>query len=142
MKKSEALSKALGSKLQDFMCLSINDATLEPADLQTKIEAKLTEIDALPIKIQEKVVNFFAHLSNGAQLSNYTRIAIDLLIKNGEITSKALRDAYIARPYSTGTANSQCTQLMKLLQVLELANKEAGKLVANQESALLPMFNA
>lgn len=142
MKKSEALSKALGSKLQDFMCLNINDATLEPADLQAKIEAKLTEIDALPIKIQEKVVNFFAHLSNGAQLSNYTKMAIDLLIKDGEITSKALRDAYIARPYSPGTANSQCTQLMKLLQVLELANKEAGKLVANQESALLPMFSA
>ncbi|SUE95882.1 Uncharacterised protein [Ectopseudomonas mendocina] len=142
MKKSEALSKALGSKLQDFMCLSINDATLEPSDLQAKIEAKLTEIDALPIKIQEKAVNFFAHLSNGASLSNYTKIAIDLLIKDGEITSKALRDAYIARPYSPGTANSQCTQLMKLLQVLELANKEGGKLVANQESALLPMFSA
>ena len=142
MKKSEALSKALGSKLQDYMCLNVNDVNLEPADLQTKIEAKLTEIDALPIKIQEKAVNFFAHLSNGAQLSNYTKIAIDLLIKDGEITSKALRDAYIARPYSPGTANSQCTQLMKLLQVLELANKEAGKLVANQESALLPMFSA
>lgn len=142
MKKSEALSKALGSKLQDYMCLNVNDVNLEPADLQAKIEAKLTEIDALPIKIQEKVVNFFAHLSNGAQLSNYTKMAIDLLIKDGEITSKALRDAYIARPYSPGTANSQCTQLMKLLQVLELANKEAGKLVANQESALLPMFSA
>lgn len=142
MKKSEALSKALGAKIQDFMTLNVNDAALEPDALQAKIDAKLAEIDALPKKIQEKAVNFFAHLSNGAQLSNYTKMAIDILVKDGEISSKTLRDAYIARPYSPGTANSQCTQLMKLLVVLELAEKGAGKLTANPDSTLLPMFAA
>lgn len=142
MTKSEALAKALGSKLNDYLTLSLEDAQHPPADLQQKIDAKLTEIDSLPIKIQEKVVNFFAHLSNGAALSNYTKIAIDILVKDREISSKALRDAYIARPYSMGTANSQCTQLMKLLVVLGLAEKGAGKLTANPDSALLPMFEA
>lgn len=140
MKKSEALTKALGAKLNDYLTLSVEDVGLDPAALQVKIDAKLAEIDALPIKIQEKVVNFYAHLSNGATLSNYTKMAIDILVKDREISSKTLRDAYVARPYSLGTANSQCTQLMKLMTVLELADKAAGKLVANPNSSLLPMF--
>lgn len=142
VKKSEALSKALGAKLNDYLALNVNDAALDDDSLKAKVDAKLTEIDALPIKIQEKVVNFYAHLSNGAALSNYTKIAVDILVKQGEITSKSLRDAYIARPYSVGTANSQCTQLMKVLQVLELAHKDGGKLVANPDSLLLPMLSA
>lgn len=142
VKKSEALSKALGAKLNDYLALTMQNAELPADDLKAVIDAKLGEIDALPIKIQEKVVNFYAHLSNGASLSNYTKIAVDILVKQGEITSKALRDAYIARPYSVGTANSQCTQLMKVLQVLELARKDGGKLVANPDSLLLPMLSA
>lgn len=138
--KSAALSKALGSKLNDYLTLSLEDAQHPPADLQVKIDAKLAEIDQLPVKIQEKVVNFYAHLANGATLSNYTKIALDILVKDREISSKTLRDAYVARPYSLGTANSQCTQLMKLLVVLGLAEKGAGKLTANPDSALLPMF--
>lgn len=140
--KSEALGKALGAKLGDYLTLDIKDLHLPAADLPAKIDAKLNEIDSLPIKIQEKVVNFYAHLVNGASLSNYTKIAVDILVKDREISSKTLRDAYIARPYSMGTANSQCTQLMKLLVVLGLATKEAGKLVANPDSTLLPMFEA
>ncbi len=140
MTKSAALSKALGAKLNDYLTLGIADVGMDPDKLQKKIDAKLAEIDTLPIKIQEKVVNFYAHLANGAALSNYTKMAIDILVKDREISSKTLRDAYVARPYSLGTANSQCTQLMKLLVVLELAEKGAGKLTANPDSALLPMF--
>lgn len=140
MTKSAALGKALGAKLNDYLTLSIADVGMDPDKLQEKIDAKLAEIDTLPIKIQEKVVNFYAHLANGAALSNYTKMAIDILVKDREISSKTLRDAYVARPYSLGTANSQCTQLMKLLVVLELAEKGAGKLTANPDSALLPMF--
>jgi len=141
-KKSEALTKALGEKLNDYLALSLKNAALDPDDLKIKVDAKLAEIDTLPVKIQEKVVNLYAHLAQGAALSNYTKIAVDLLVKNGEITSKGLRDAYVARPYSVGTANSQCTQLMKVLQVLELAVKDGGKLVSNPDSLLLPMLSA
>lgn len=142
VKKSEALVKALSGKLVDYLSLTMTNASLPAEDLEKVIEAKLIEIDGLPVKIQEKVVNFYAHLSNGAALSNYTKIAVDMLAKTGEITSKGLRDAYIARPYSVGTANSQCTQLMRVLQVLELAKKDGGKLVANPDSLLLPMLSA
>lgn len=139
--KSQALTAALGSKINDYLTLNVADAALDDGDLQVKIEAKLAEIDALPIKIQEKVVNFFAHLANGAALSNYTRMAVDLLVKQGGLSSKELRDAYLARPYSIGTANSQCTQMMKLLPVLGLAKREPGRLVADADSTLLAMFS-
>jgi len=140
VKKSEALRTALGAKLNDYLALDVDDAALDPADFEARIEAKLNEIDSLPKKIQEKAVNFFAHLANGASLSNYTSIAMDILVKHGEISSRTLRDAYLARPYSIGTSNSQCTQLMKLIQVLNLVVNDGGKLVANPNSTLLPMF--
>lgn len=142
MSKADALVKALGSKLNDYLTLNNADAMLDASALQAKVDAKLQEIEGLPVKIQEKVVNFYAHLVNGAALSNYTRMALELLVKQGELTSKQLRDAYIARPYSQGTANSQTTQLMKLLPTLGLATREAnGRLVANPDSTLLPMFS-
>lgn len=140
LSKSQALAAALGTKINDYLVLSGADAGLDEAAMQASVEAKLVEIDTLPVKIQEKVVNFFAHLANGAALSNYTRMAIELLVKNGELSSKQLRDAYLARPYSLGTANSQCTQMMKLLPVLGLAKRQGAVLVADSDSTLLPMF--
>lgn len=140
MKKSEAITKALGTKLYDYLVLDVNDVTLPHEEIEAKVNAKLAEIDTLPIKIGEKLVNFYAHMVNGASLSNYTKIALDLLIKDGELTSKGLRDAYLARPYSIGTSNSQCTQLMKLLPTLGLVKREGGKLVVDPNSTLMPML--
>lgn len=140
LSKSAALTKALGAKFEDFLTLEIKDMSLTSAERSEKCNAKMEEIDRLPVKIGEKVVNFYAHLANGAQLSNYTKIAIELLIKNGEITAKSLRERYLARPYTLGTSNSQTTQLMKVLTVLGLAKKDGARLVPNPDSTLLPMF--
>lgn len=142
LSKSAALTKALGAKFEDFLTLQVSDMSLDPEAQNDKRFAKMEEIDRLPVKIGEKVVNFYAHLANGAQLSNYTKIAIDLLIKNGEITAKSLRERYLSRPYTLGTSNSQTTQLMKVLTVLELAKKDGARLVPNPDSTLLPMFSA
>lgn len=144
MKKSEALVKALGSRAADFLTINLSDAELPDEQRQAKINELLATIDdskKTPIKIQEKVINFYAHLSNGAQLSNYTTIAIQLLVKDGELTSKGLKDAYEARPYSPGTASSQATQMMKLLPLLGLAKREGQKLIVNPDSVLLPSLN-
>lgn len=141
MKKSEALVKALGNRAADFLTINLSDADLPDAERQAKIDELLATIDdskKTPIKIQEKVINFYAHLSNGAQLSNYTVMAIQLLVKDGELTSKTLKDAYEARPYSQGTASSQATQMMKLLPLLGLAVRNGQKLTINPDSVLLP----
>lgn len=142
MKKSEALVKSLGSKVNDYLTLNLADIALPEAEQQAKREALLAAIDVLPIKIGEKVVNLYAHIANGANLSNYTKIAIYLLVKDGELSSKTLKDAYMARPYTEGTANSQATQMMKLLPTLGLATRNAGKLIVNPDSVLLPSIQA
>ncbi|UIS24661.1 hypothetical protein S21ZY_099 [Pseudomonas phage ZY21] len=140
MAKSEALATALGDKLDTLLMVDSNDLAL-PADEQfDKRIALLEKIDGLPKKIGEKATNLFAHVSKGAQLSNYTRIAINFLLTNGEMTSKQLKDTYLARPYSEGTASSQTTQLMNLLPALGIAKKEAGKLVVNPTSTLFPLL--
>lgn len=140
MAKSEALATALGDKLDTLLMVDSDDLAL-PADEQfDKRIALLEKIDGLPKKIGEKATNLFAHVSKGAQLSNYTRIAINFLLANGEMTSKQLKDTYLARPYSEGTASSQTTQLMNLLPALGIAKKEAGKLVVNPTSTLFPLL--
>ncbi|ATW58035.1 hypothetical protein CNR34_00102 [Pseudomonas phage nickie] len=142
MAKSEALATALGDKLDTLLMVDSDDLAL-PADEQfDKRIALLERIDGLPKKIGEKATNLFAHVSKGAQLSNYTKIAINLLAANGEMTSKQLKDTYLARPYSEGTASSQTTQLMNLLPALGIAKKEAGKLVVNPTSTLFPVLTA
>ena len=140
MAKSEALATALGDKLDTLLMVDSDDLAL-PEDQQfDKRIALLEKIDGLPKKIGEKATNLFAHVSKGAQLSNYTRIAINFLLTNGEMTSKQLKDTYLARPYSEGTASSQTTQLMNLLPALGIAKKEAGKLVVNPTSTLFPLL--
>lgn len=142
MSKSVALATALGDKLDEL--LTIDSASLSlPADVQFDQRIALLErIDNFPIKIGEKATNLFAHVAKGAALSNYTRIAINFLVQNDEMTSKQLKDTYLSRPYSEGTSSSQCTQLMRLLPELGIAIKSGGRLIPNPNSTLLPLLTA
>lgn len=142
MKKSEALASALGESLDNLLTVNKADLLLTEEAQFDKRLALLDAIDTLPIKIGEKATNLYAHVAKGAQLSNYTRLAINLLVADGEMTSKSLKDFYIARPYSEGTASSQATQMMKLLPLLGIARREGGKLVPDIDSTLLPLLTA
>ncbi|UKL15001.1 hypothetical protein hairong_096 [Pseudomonas phage hairong] len=138
---SQSLAQGLGPKLDELLTLDVADLSLSDEEAHAKRHELMASLDdKLPKKIGEKVVNLFASIAKGANLSTYTRIAIDLLVKDREITSKTLKDQYIARPYSEGTASSQATQMMKLLPLLGIAHKEAGKLVLNDSSLLLHML--
>ncbi|MEG0063058.1 MAG: hypothetical protein RR740_00495 [Pseudomonas sp.] len=137
MTKSVALATALGDDLEQHLTIDSRWTALSEEEQTDKRFALLEEIDGLPVKIGEKVTNLFAAIAKGATLSVYTQMAVDLLMKDGELTSKSLKDAYIARPYSEGTASSQATQMMKLLPTLGLAERAAGKLVVNLHSPLL-----
>jgi hypothetical protein len=143
MAKSEALAVSLGDKLDDLLTLDTTDLALSDEERFDKRLALLELIDTkMPKKIGEKAINLFAHVSKGAALSNYTRIAINFLLTNGEMTSKQLKDTYLSRPYSEGTSSSQTTQLMNLLPTLGIAKKEAGKLVVNPTSTLFPLLTS
>jgi hypothetical protein len=142
MAKSEALANALGDRLGDLLTIDSTALAL-PADVQFDQRiALLDRIDKMPKKIGEKATNLFAHVAKGAALSNYTRIAINFLVQNDEMSSKQLKDTYLSRPYSEGTSSSQCTQLMHLLPALGIAIKSGGRLIPNPNSTLLPLLTA
>lgn len=142
MMKSDAIKRALGSKAMDYTLFENSELMGNDAEIEARSEANMKMIDTLPIKIGEKATNLLGHLHSGANLSNYTVMALEILFKTGELSSKTLKDAYIARPYSVGTANSQATQLMKLLPSLKIAVKIGGVLKVNPESTLAPMLQA
>lgn len=140
MAKSVALAVTLGDKLEEMLTIDASDLDLSDEDRFTKRFELLEAIDTLPIKIGEKVANLFSHIAKGAALSNYTAKAIEHLNKEGSITTKSLKDVYLARPYTEGTASSQTTQMMKLLPILGIAVRSGNMLVVNEKSLLLPLL--
>ncbi|MCX2843202.1 hypothetical protein OQJ59_16450 [Microbulbifer thermotolerans] len=97
----------------------------------------MSAFDGVAKKIQEKVVKVFSYIHRGVQLSNYTRMALDLLKdSDGSITTDDIRAAYWACPYSSGTINAQSSQMMKLLPLLGIANREGKKLILREDSTL------
>jgi hypothetical protein len=93
------------------------------ADDQVAAKTQAEAFDNLAKKVKEKVINIFDAATAGKKLSNYTQMAMDLLAANGELTVAQLKEAYIARPYSQGTANSQAHQISQLLPALGLVTK-------------------
>lgn len=117
--------------------IDASDGTLSRADLSTLIKSRMEDLDSLPKKVGEKAVNLIAHIAGGAGLSCYTRIALEMLLESGELTSKALYERYKARPYSEGTSRSQCGQLMQLLPAMGIAERPVpGSLVLIKDSPI------
>lgn len=138
-KPSAALIARLGSveAVEVHLHIDASDGTLSRADLSTLIKSRMEDLDSLPKKVGEKAVNLIAHIAGGAGLSCYTRIALEMLLESGELTSKALYERYKARPYSEGTSRSQCGQLMQLLPAMGIAERPVpGSLVLIKDSPI------
>lgn len=138
-KPSAALIARLGSveAVEAHLHIDASDGTLSRADLSTLIKSRMEDLDGLPKKVGEKAVNLIAHIVGGAGLSCYTRIALEMLLESGELTSKALYERYKARPYSEGTSRSQCGQLMQLLPAMGIAERPVpGSLVLIKDSPI------
>lgn len=138
-KPSAALIARLGSveAVEVHLHIDASDGTLSRADLSTLIKSRMEDLDGLPKKVGEKAVNLIAHIAGGAGLSCYTRIALEMLLESGELTSKALYERYKARPYSEGTSRSQCGQLMQLLPAMGIAERPVpGSLVLIKDSPI------
>ena len=138
-KPSAALIARLGSveAVEAHLHIDASDGTLSRADLSTLIKSRMEDLDSLPKKVGEKAVNLIAHIAGGAGLSCYTRIALEMLLESGELTSKALYERYKARPYSEGTSRSQCGQLMQLLPAMGIAERPVpGCLVLIKDSPI------
>lgn len=120
-----------------YLIYNTTDADLSADVLRKLVKQRLDNLDKLAKKVGEKSVNLLAHLAGSAKLSNYTVMALKLLFENKHLTSKELQECYLKRPYSQGTARSQCGQMMQLLPAMEIAEKLGpGSLKLNDKSVL------
>lgn len=99
-------------------------------------------------KVREKVMNLLAHVMNGATLSNYTKIALDIVVKAHAdgctpVTLAEIRKAYEDAGYKPGTVNAQAGQMMALFPQLRIADRQdRGVLKPNPNSVLLDALAA
>jgi|GEM_PF-1940366 len=149
-KPGDLLKVKLGAKWSEFLVFSMNDAaTLGTVELEKKAEEfidKMNDREAIADKVREKAIMLFTwmHKGGGADsLNEVMRRAFAVLHQTGELTSGDkgnLQLNLLAKPYSIGTARSQANQMFMLFPLLGITVKEKGKMVANPDSALLPMI--
>jgi hypothetical protein len=51
-----------------------------------------------------------------------------------------LKNKYLSRPYSPGTASAQSSQMMQLLPALQIATRVGNTLELNEDSPLLELL--
>lgn len=143
-KRSAVALDRMGANVDGF-ALETTDTKLKPAELKTKREELLAEIDKLPIKVSEKAINLVAFANGGAKLSCYTEIAIKFLVAEGSMTAATLiahlmdQKANGVKGYSKGTANSQGHQMMKLLPLFKIGTVDGKTMKVNKSSIIVKL---
>jgi hypothetical protein len=142
MLPSVALRTALGDRLYTLCAVSDKQASTIDSERNAAIDDYLTgELDVLAKKVKEKAINAFQSACGQASLSVFTQIAIDLLKDKGVLTGADIKNRYLARPYSPGTASAQSSQLMQLLPVLGIAKRSGNTLELNTDSPMLALLS-
>jgi len=142
MLPSVALRTALGDRLYTLCAVSDKLTSTIDSERNAAIDDYLTgELDVLAKKVKEKAINAFQSACGQASLSVFTQIAIDLLKDKGVLTGADIKNRYLARPYSPGTASAQSSQLMQLLPVLGIAKRSGNTLELNTDSPMLALLS-
>ena len=128
-------SAALFHKVGDAeLALTTADADRKQGLIRKEIAAS---IDGAAKKVQEKAVNIIAVGVKGGNLSNYTRIALDRLLKKGKVSSAELVETFVTDSgYTEGTARSQAGQMMQLFPMVGIASRDGKNLTLNKDSVL------
>jgi hypothetical protein len=108
---------------------------------ETEIEAL---VDTLPKKVKEKAANLVDFVHKGRTLSVFTRVAVDIMKSEGQLTNERLVKAFTTEAskrglgggYTIGTARSQAGQQIALFGRLNIAAPKGGALVPNDTSKL------
>lgn len=114
-------------------------ATMDDDARNAQVDALVNLFDAMPKKVGEKAVNVTQHLTSGATLSVYTKIAVDFLAEKGEVTLKEMIAHFETgnrRPYSHGTASAQSSQMMALLPAIGVALRNGSTLTYVADSPI------
>ncbi|WJW83832.1 hypothetical protein QU516_17540 (plasmid) [Moellerella wisconsensis] len=106
-------------------------------------EVMLTSVDSCPVKAKDKALNLAQWALRGSELSIYTKLGLECIVKNGSATSESFRIYMMSnpsKPYPTGTAGTQAGQLMAVFPALGIATREGRELTLNKESPLVKLF--
>lgn len=94
------------------------------------------------VKVAEKFDNLFQSIAANKLPSRYVVTAINLLSKNGSMTSADLNAAFIGEGLGKGTASSQTGQIVALFSAVGIANRSGQSLTACQDSAVAKKLKA
>lgn len=137
---SAALRARLGANVYSTVLINEDDVDLDESALKARVDDYLEGFDGLAKKVGEKVVNFYCALAGNAQLSNYTRIALDLLKEKGEIQVSDIRNTFLDQPYTPGTSSSQASQMNLMLPAVGIAKKIGNTLQFNADSPVAELL--
>jgi hypothetical protein len=145
-KPGDRLVALLGDK--SFIHFSFkDDAEANASRVDSFIEAMNTR-DAIADKVKDKAIMLFTWLKSEKPSSDLNEVmlrAFSTLNKDGELTSGKngnLQTNLLSKPYSPGTAASQANQMFMLFPLLGITKREKGKMVADEDSAILTLVNA
>ncbi|HFP9309400.1 TPA: hypothetical protein ACHOZC_003396 [Raoultella ornithinolytica] len=96
-----------------------------------------------PVKAKEKIQNLIAWWKGTAELSVYTRLSLQKLLADGQVTSGSMKIAMMSnpeKPYPVSTASSQSGQMMAALPALGIAKREGGTLLLIESSPMVKHF--
>ncbi|QSV17153.1 hypothetical protein [Photobacterium ganghwense] len=132
---------ATGGKTAEEYVADKSDAAFEAVGIAKEEFALM--LNALPKKVKDKAKNILAWANDEAELSIYTRLCLEYLVKNGSATSGDLRTYLMSnpeKPYTVGTAGSQAGQMMALLPAIGMATKDGKSITLNRENPLSAKF--
>ncbi|PHM69513.1 hypothetical protein [Xenorhabdus sp. KJ12.1] len=122
----------------------LSDLTVEDCEKLGVTKEAMTEIvDKCPVKAKDKVLNLAQWALRGNELSIYTQLGIECLIKNNTASSEIFRLYMMSnptRPYPTATAGTQAGQLMAALPALGIADSIGKNVTLRADSPLIRMF--
>jgi hypothetical protein len=136
--KTDRLRDRIGEKFAEF-------ATLEDG-VETTADSTLSIIDGMGSKVKNRAVNLFEHLSQGKEFNEVNRRAVEVLVKDGFITTGDdgnLHANLLARPYDKLTARATGGNAIRMMTALKIVVADGkGKFTPNPKSVLLPKLSA
>ncbi len=122
----------------------LSDLTTEDCEkLGVTKEVMIEAVDKCPVKAKDKVLNLAQWALRGNELSVYTQLGIECLIKNNTASSEIFRIYMMSnptRPYPTTTAGTQAGQLMAVLPAMGIADRIGKNVTLKTDSPLVRMF--
>lgn len=120
-----------------------------PEDAEKAADAfivAMNDRDAIADKVKDKAIMLMTWIASGKDTSGLNEVLLrtfQVLFTQGELTSGKngnLQTNLLSKPYSPGTAASQANQMFMLLPLLGVTKREKGKMVADEDSAIVEVM--